>query len=347
MKFIALPIFKRGTPLSPFERFQRVLFLFVLGHGLNYVVLRNLYIPHRYYVIPLYTIFCLALTVLVADLRTLLLRPMAIKTRLWARLTSRFTRLRAVDRLRESSACVISVCLAALAAVFLAAALTFDTNQSWQGTFLTTARMFGNRTLAIELLATLAGAVKLFYGLAVALGGLAVLTAILPFSKLATNGPAAAALERTGARFEQYGITATGPLIGLFFVLLIAFSVMKTCRSLDRWAGRYREHIDTAEALARIREDTTPGDLVLCWKWCIAFYADKRSITDATVNDLPYYREHNIHSVMGPVKPLNHFYKRIAKYAEPMSYWRPLSKDEVKNRRIQQKKKRQKKDLEK
>jgi hypothetical protein len=40
---------------------------------------------------------------------------------------------------------------------------------------------------------------------------------------------------------------------------------------------------------------------------------------------------------MGPVKPLNHYYQRIDKYPDPMSYWRPLSREELKARRDKKK----------
>ena len=122
--------------------------------------------------------------------------------------------------------------------------------------------------------------------------------------------------------------------IALAFALALTalFLAFKNSQSFREYVQTEAKHIITAESLEKIRNNTKPGDLVLCWKWCIAFYADKRSITDATVDDLDYYREHNLHSVMGPVRPLNNYYKRIENYPEPMSYWRPMTDEELRAR---------------
>jgi hypothetical protein len=348
VKFVGLSVLKRKKPVSAFESFQLVLFLFVLGHALNYVVLRNLYIPHRYYVIPLYTVFCLAFTVLVADIRTVLFYPLAVKSKIRERVKPIFERrfpwlLSSTNgkRLSENSVVTVTVLLLLLALVAFVAAHTFETRHNWQTTFILASKSLGSRALGIELLESLTVIVRLLYRVSVALLTAAVGVA-LGLQIIKRKAGVRGVIGRANRLFSRWGITLPRVIMGLFLAVILGFSTLKTGRTFWLYAASYKEHIENANALAKIRRDTKSGDLVLAWKWCMAFYADKRSITDATVKDIAYYRENNIHSVMGPVKPLNHYYKRIEKYPEPMSYWRPLTKEELRQRREKARKKKTK-----
>jgi hypothetical protein len=342
-RFVYLLIFKRGKPFSRHDSFELVLFLFILGHALNYVVLRNLYIPHRYYVIPLFTIFCLALTALIADLQKALFLPHPLKAKLWYWLTARLSRRFSVFKsgldpatLQQSSVFVAVIFLSACSTVTAMAAFRFDASRSWRTAFVVTAKSLGSRALSIELVETFTKVLPVLYGVAIAAAVLAVLLVVA--ARTAKPGRRFSRIvERADGVILRYGIRASSVVVVFFVLMLGGYLTLIMGNSLYSYGESYREHIDNARALAKIREDTRSGDLVLAWKWCIAFYADKRSITDATVKDLPYYREHDIHSVMGPVKPLNHYYQRIEKYADPMSYWRPLSKEELKARRNKKK----------
>ena len=63
---IAAKSFSRQQP-PPIDCEHRAILILTLGHVINYIVLRNLYIPHNYYLIPTYMIFVLALVSLVSS----------------------------------------------------------------------------------------------------------------------------------------------------------------------------------------------------------------------------------------------------------------------------------------
>ncbi len=327
---------KRDAALSRFDAFQRVLALFVVGHAFNYVVLRNLFIPHRYYVVPMYMVFCLTMAVMADDLRTLLVRPNASRDRLFSRIKRRFCRHREnADRDTSllTAAGTLVFFFAFVSAVAGGVYALFRVSESWRATFIQSVKGVTGRFLAKDLSVA-------YDRLTAALGGVAATAAIVAvvITTIAILFRKAPPLRRGAKRaanlFSRHRFHVGSIILGGAIAFAAAYATIKTSQGFHRYILSHKEHVDNAKALAKIRENTQSGDLVLCWKWCIAFYADKRSITDATPKQFKYYQENNIHSVMGPARPLDLYYKRIENYDEPMSYWRPKTKKEFETERM-------------
>ena len=326
LKLLYLALFKRKSA-TEWERFSVMTALFVLGHALNYIVLRNLFIPHRYYVVPLYLIFCLAITTLLADVRQLLSVDVSKRTPHLERVTSFFYSrsplrfFKGVDAAPYRGALMVALLFAFMAIYAGYMAETLST-RGWQNTILLAMKAFGSTTLTFEIkreLASLAdrlqGAMVLF---AVLSGGMA---AAAPLARFVTSW------RRVSTRLDGIWQRAGVNVVNLSMIFTLSFPAtfwaLKNGKMFYRYADSHTELIEWAEALAEIRKDTQSGALVLAWKVCVAFYADKRSIRKATPKDIDYYRKHNLPSVMGPVRPLNIYYRRIEKYPPPMSYWVP------------------------
>lgn len=327
---------KRNQPLSRFDAFQGVLALFVLGHLVNYAVLRNLFIPHRYYVVPIYMIFCLVMAVMAADLRALLVRPNRWRDRLLRIIRNRFSRLprnRDGDPSLRKAAGTLVFFFATIAALLGTVYAIFRESDHWRVTFIEAVKGVTGRYLAKDLGAAYDQLTATLGVVAAAAGLLAVLIAVVA-TVFRSFGPLRQRAKRASDLFVRQRFHAGSIILGGAIALAASYATIKTSQGFHQYILSHKEHVDNAKALAKIRENTQSGDLVLCWKWCIAFYADKRSITEATPRELKYYQENNIHSVMGPVRPLDLYYKRIENYDEPMSYWRPKTQAELEEERL-------------
>jgi hypothetical protein len=196
------------------------------------------------------------------------------------------------------------------------------TSRGWRTTILLAAKSFGSKALAIDIRASAAAlSGHLMSGMWISIGiAVMALLSLLWVHKSKKYSTAAVLLSR---RSEKWGIGFVSLGIAFSLSLPATFWILKNGKAFYDYANSHSELVENAHDLAVIRKDTKSGDLVLAWKICMAFYADKRSITDATLKDLDFYRENRIPSVMGPKKPLNRYYKRIEKYPPPMSYWVP------------------------
>jgi hypothetical protein len=333
VKFIFIAGFKRRQT-TLWQRFSVMTTLFVLGHGVNYVALRNLYIPHKYYVVPLYFIFALSITIFLTDILYILTADYPLKQRYVRPLLNDLSRkLERWAPLSESRLALSAVATSVLALIFLAIYLGYLgetlSSRGWRTTVLLAAKAFGSQMLAIDIRAAMVGVSRgMIIGMWVcfSLSGLALLALIGIWKRLGFSSR----LAKVGAFFQKAGIGVMPLAFAFTLSLPVTFWILKNGKSFYDYAMSHTELVEHAQDLARIRRDTESGALVLAWKVCMAFYADKRSITDAKVEDLDYYRKHSISSVMGPKKPLNHFYKKIEKYPPPMSYWVPKEQKHLK-----------------
>lgn len=331
----------RKRPLSLSERFSAVLSLLVLGHLLNYIVLRNLFIPHRYYVVPLFMLCCLSLTVSIADLRSFLMGRFPGSRHLRALLSNRFARvykaLICIKSFAETRAAFVTAAFFFSAAAAVAGYFSYTlSDPSFQTTAILALKTLGAQSLAIEIIDRLKDAVVLLKIIcAVCITGAVLSVGLALFAERVNF------IKNISKKLSKRGFPSP-QAVALIVLLLIPGGsiVFQNGRIFYDYAASHLKLMEYAAQLAAIRKDTVSGDLVLSWKPCIAFYADKRSILEPVHEDLPYYRKNDIHSVMGPVKPFHKFYKRIEKYPPPMSYWEPkTASKKTKHKRARENKK--------
>jgi hypothetical protein len=336
-KFIYLSLKRRKSCLSMFESAQIILFLIVVGHSLNYVLLRNLFIPHRYYVVPIYTVFCLTLTVLVADAHSFFIEPSIIKR--W--LTSKGSglgdfvpgRLRQIIRNRFGLLGIswrlgLVLFVLGFGLHYLSAKIMRD--DVFRGLYVHALKYFGSS----ESTSYLHMSSPQFASSLTRLGNAALfamivavpVTAIACVSEKIYSHRIVLAVARflDSIKLNTLSISFATALIttGLFVGL-------KNTELLYNNSHVRKETIQLAKAIEKVRKDTAPGSLVLCWKPCIAFYADKRSIMKPVEQDLDFYIENDIHSLLGPVQPLNLYYDQLEKYHKPVTYYKLKESGEI------------------
>jgi hypothetical protein len=348
-KFVYIFIGKRMRSPTTYESFQQVLFLFIVGHCLNYIVLRNLYIPHRYYVVPLFMLFCLSFTVVLVDIRNLFYSDHKLKEIIqkgWDRIRAS----KPIDRFNTGreradhflSFFRISVFIYVLSYVsgYLGGELSSDEKfrSSWVHTLKylrSTEPSFAIRRQVDELTSRLGDVSYVLFIVSLVF----LLVNLVVFFIFSKNELLQKAFVSANQILKKMRITAAGSVLMGFLVAIGVLIVVQNGEMYFEEDNYQKDKIDLAEQLKKIRDDTKSGDLALCWKWCIAFYADKRSITDAKEVEIDYYVKNKLDSVLGPKRPLNVYYKRLRKYAPPATYWKLRSEDEiekVKERRMQQ-----------
>jgi hypothetical protein len=329
VKFLYLVAATRKRDLSPNEKFSAVLFLFVLGHILNYAVLRNLFIPHRYYVVPWFILFCLSITVLVGDIRTLLLHDFPLKNYFVSIASRKFPRsftvlFSPITFLNTYTAIVSPFVLLGMVAIVTGyfSSVLFD--PQFRSTAVLTFKTFGSSALAIDIVDTVESIAFSLKIIAIGFGAAAVV-----FVSIMIIAGKTVPIQRllAGLSVQIRRLKVVPLYIAFLGLLLIPSGIMvfHNAKNFFEYASSHIEYIETSRQLETLRHDTKSGDLVLSWKPCIAFYADKRSILEPKMENLQFYRDNDIHSVMGPVKPFDKYYKRIEKYPPPMSYWEPKS----------------------
>lgn len=333
-KFIYCLVAARKRPLCLHERFAAVLFLIVLGHALNYVVLRNLFIPHRYYVVPIFTVFCLSLTVAVGDL-VRVIRGAAGPGKL--RIPKKLIFLKPSPVFLTFFTLIGAALAAAGATWYYSYTLA---SPEFRTTAIYALKGLGHGGLAIDIAGQLARAAWGFRVISfILLICSALLTAGYFFLRKRTL------MDRLFRRIQSVvHPVGTTPVVVVFMLLLLLPGwdvAFQNARNFYEYAASHVEFIEASEQLAVIRKDTVSGDLVLAWKPCYAFYADKRSILEPTQEDVSYYIKNDIHSLMGPVKPFHKYYKEIEKYPPPMSYWAPKAAKNTQTTSSQRKKKNQ------
>ncbi len=343
-KFVYLLFAGRRRPLSEGERYSAVFFLFVLGHVLNYVVLRNLFIPHRYYVIPWFVMFCLSIAVAVGDIHTLLAGDFPLKQYLSSLLSKKSPRaLRIISLptrfLSDHTSVISPFVLLGMTAVVAGYFSSVLSDLQFRSTAVLTFKTLGSSALAIDIVQTVERTAHVLQIAAIGFASAAILFVIgvLLFRK---NARIAALRSALKSRLRALKVTPLSLVFLGFLLIPSGIIVFQNGKIYYNYAASHLEHIETAKQLEALRKDTKSGELVLSWKPCIAFYADKRSILKPKHEDLKFYRDNNIHSVMGPVKPFDKYYKRIEKYPPPMSYWEPRSpktKNRTSNQRREEK----------
>lgn len=316
---------------------QPFLLAFLLGHALNYVVLCNLYVPHHYYVVPLYMLCCLALAAMAADLGAvawprprLARRAASLATRLLRKIAPRS---RPPFGSRREALAVVAFGLSALAVACFTgyAGRALATGEEVAERYAETIKFLGSSELtlsirdrAVDFGAALAAFERPLYalGLAVLLAGGA---ALLLSHKVGAARRCLAAL--VWAR-RATGLTARGCALVLVTMCLAGYAFIGNGRLFTDDEDYEDRLAKSAEQLGAIRAITQPGALVICPKWCAAFYADKRSITEPDLTDIDYYTKRRVHHLGPPDRELAPFFERLRDFPLPETYWR-LKRPEV------------------
>ncbi|MDJ0765686.1 MAG: hypothetical protein QNJ97_22070 [Myxococcota bacterium] len=329
-KFIYLQRKSVRSQISYYESFQIILFVFAIGHAVNYIVLRNLFIPHRYYVVPIYMIFCLTFTVLVVDALRFAAHGGGFR-----KLLIVFQRVAAIEKMSAVilTGCLIGLAILAIGAVAFYFGEKLIADETFRRWYIDTMKYYGSRKLALVLSQeAINGAVilKNIGIVAACISGIVfVATAISVVVRSRKTIPSRF-LSWIAARLPRLGITVPSILLSTLLASLAVFAFLQNTQLLYSDDLSQQANIKVAKSLGKVREGTRSGDLVLCWKLCYAFYADKRSIIEAREADLDYYIANDVHALLGPVKPLNLYYRPIKTYAPPATYYRlkPLSEIE-------------------
>jgi len=335
---------------SEFELFQVILFSFIVGHAINYLALRNLYIPHRYYVVPLFMLFALAFTVALCDLRSILFVPGAIKKRI----TLLFSRIKTKMPIKSVSISktryahlVVFWTFGILLVVFtyithyIASQLTSDV--SLRVSCINAVKYLGVVMPAYAFdkeILDFASSLNLWSrNLQYITGGFFAVN-IVCFFVFRKEGTFHRVFQFINGMTKKLKISAAGSALAGILIVLATYEVIQNGEMYFNEEEYMKEHIEMESKLAKIRKNSVPGDTVLCWKWCYAFYADKRSITEPREEDLDYYIENDLKTILGPVRPLNVYYNRVKGYKRPATYYKLKKREEIeriKERRMKKK----------
>ena len=282
--------FLLAKPPSRQDSLQRAIVLLAAGHALNYIVLRNLYIPHEYYLIPTFTIFLLAFLSLLGDCRSWLasvdfMLPGWLK-RLPAvgyfRIDSR--RANYISRILKWAILLTTlfgsalVILGAIVAIRLVQESIIFIVQSLEGSIMVAQHW-------PAYLADTSMALLLAGGLLLALTLIFVLFNIGHDIFLHCQSGLATRANRL--RFCQCLGLVT--LVLLFIVLAVGDH-----NKFRKYYKIRKFYNGCLEALAQLRLATRPEELILCPDAALPFYAQRRSIICPTNSDMPKYRQAGI-----------------------------------------------------
>ncbi len=327
LKAAYLLIFARKRSLELFERFSVMLFMLFLGHILNYVVLRNLFIPHRYYVVPMFIVFCLSLTIFLSDVRGMLFEDMLFKRKIKEFI---FQQIPILSKTAADINLFISKhrFILSSVSVLLVAALVTNYFASDMGdlsareNLISALKILGAQSLAIEI----SSQIDFMYKFTKAISLIFTITAIVfglvyfVFFFFHSSKSPFVFLQSLSKRLF------VSPVYIFFMGLLLIPAgdiVLNNALLFYEYHSYHFPMMEDETDLAVIRKDTVSGDLVLCRKPCNAFYADKRSIENPKHEDLKYYQDNNVHSIMRPKKPFRRYYKKIEEYTNRITYWEP------------------------
>ena len=310
--------FSPAMPPSREDSLQRALIFLAAGHALNYIVLRNLYIPHEYYLIPTFTIFVLALLGWIGDCRIWLSRA-SFTLPGWLKQLPfvgyfRIDASRAgyISRALKWAILLTSLCGTALA--ILAAILAFDPARE---SIVAIAGLLNGQSLGREIwLARLAYlhtplviSSGLLLGLALIFVGFNVVHDIFLHGQ---SGIATSDNRRCFCR-----------CLGLALLLLAFISLAND--DYDKFREYYKTrkfYNGCLQALKQLRSVTSDDEVILSPDSALPFYAQRRSIICPRIVDIPRYRRAGIryflaHTWQQPKKDL-------LKHLQPAGFKTPV-----------------------
>jgi hypothetical protein len=320
VKKAVLSLFPGRYRPSAIDAFQTLLACIVLGHMVNYFILKNLYLPHYYYVVPLYMVLCLSAAMLFADLGQFAVHF----TRNWTKFAKNTARGRSLSLL------TLGACLCVIALALMHFRRLFSIDEDMRSYFIYTAKYLGSTELAITLGQTTDHVRESIDWLAHTTGYLGIITAVLGLGTLVLflgQSRILHLLSKLDNVLAEARITPATVAVAMLLASSTTYAFVQNSRMFFDYTfdDNLERLIKSEEKLAQIREDTIDGELILCEKWCFAFYAAKRSITKPTRQDLKYYMENNIHYLFEPRRDLANFYKKVSQYPPPETYWEPRS----------------------